>query len=550
MPQSLVPWVETLKIQTKDLGVKRLIPNSSQRRFLAEVERQWRTGKPIRIIILKARQMGMSTITEALLFLWATVFFPGANELVIAHETRSSRSLFAKTRMYWDTWPDDWKVAHPLASSTHQRMLFGDSRSQVQISTARNVKSARGETLFGVHASEVAFWDEAETLMVGLSQAVPRRPGSLVVLESTANGVGNWFHDTWRRAEAGQNEYIPMFFPWFEHQEYRASHEGRADLIDSLGSLDSEERWLKETFDVDDDQLAWRRLTIDNECKGDEDFFHQEYPATAEEAFLTSGHNVYPIPRLKLCFEPHEPLRGVLVRHGDRPEFRADRGGPLHIYKQPSSEANWGEYFVAGDPTYGKHDRACIQVINRRTYEQVATWHGLIDPHSFAEELVKVGQYYNDAVLTCEVEGPGYATIGALMAMNYPRLWRHVLADRLPSSDMGNKALGWSSSTKRKGWAVNFLLKLVLDTDLTIHDKITFVQMRDFTQLTHDPFSGWGPADPKGFDDAIMALAIACICSSTEGGVGYYQPPGPSPNPTPAWMDWQASDDGTTWDVA
>lgn len=532
----LTPWVESLKIQDKKLNVRSLVPNSSQRRLIAEVERQMAAGKPIRIIICKARQMGMSTITEALLFLWATLFYRGASELVIAHETGPSRELFAKTRLFWDLWIPELKRKHPLASSTHQRMQFADSRSQIKISTARNERSARGETLFAVHASEVAFWDEPEALMTGLSKAVPRQPGSLVVLESTANGVGNWFHEEWKRAEAGETEFVPMFFPWFEHEEYRASYEGREDLIEELGRLDSEERFLVDRFGVDLDQLAWRRLVLENECHGSEDEFHQEYPSTSEEAFLSTGHNVYPMNRLKLCYEPHEPMRGQLIRTGDRVDFHPDRGGPLHIYKPPNTDDGWGQYFVAGDPTYGKHDRACIQVINRRTYEQVATWHGLIDPHSFAEELVKVAQHYNDATISCEVEGPGYATIGALLAMNYPKLWRHTQADRLPG-EMGNKALGWSSTTKRKGWAVNFLLKLVMDTDLTVHDKITFVQMRDFTQLTHDPFSGWGPADPKGFDDAIMALAIACICSATEGGLEYYTPGVPS-TPEPAWMDW------------
>lgn len=537
MPASILePWIQTLRIQAKDLGVIPFKPNSSQRRLLAEVERQWRAGEPIRIIIVKARQMGMSTLVEALLFLWATLFYPGANQLVIAHETRSSRALFNKTRMFWDTWPTNFRDTFPLSSSTHQRMEFAESRSQVQISTAKNVKSARGETLFGVHASEVAFWDDAETLMVGLAQAVPRRAGTMVILESTANGIGNWFHQQWQRAELGVSGYTPMFFPWYEHEEYRATHEGRPDLVENLGALDTEERWLVENYGVDNDQLAWRRLTIENECKGDLDFFHQEFPATSEEAFLTSGRNVFPAPRLRLCYEPQEPARGFLVVEGNKIEFRPDNGGPFFMYKPPADDINWGNYFVAGDPTYGMHDRACIQVINRRTFEQVAAWHGVIDPVNFSTELINVARFYNDAILTCEVEGPGFATIGAIIAKNYPKVWQHTQADHIPTSQ-GNKSLGWSSTFKRKSWAINFLLKLVLDADLTIHDKITFAQMLDYAQKTTDPFSPYGPASPDGFDDAVMALAICCICSITDSPTGHYEAPDIPKHP-PDWEGW------------
>lgn len=502
----------------------------AQRRFVAEVERLYNARQPVRIITLKARQLGLSTLTEGILFLW-NFLHPGTGQMVIAHQTKSTRSLFEKTKLYWRTWP--FANNYGLVSDTQHRFAW-TNLSTMEVATARNIESARGMTLSGVHGSEVAFWDEPEDLMLGLKQTVPRRPRSIMVLESTANGVGDYFHHTWTDAEAGQSEFSPLFFPWWEHYEYTARHIGIAPEID--GPLDPDEKFLRDSLGLDSNRLAWRRFSIDNDFNGDPDHFRQEYPATPSEAFLHTGNNIFPEAKLKECYAPMQGERGFFERYGDRTEWIPERTGPWTIYLPPSEDRDWGKYFIGADPTHatGK-DRACIQIINRRSCEQVAVYHGHEEPIALGREILKAASYYNDAWVSSEAEGPGYATIATLINSNYPNIWRWRRFDRLPGSNFSN-LFGWSNNWKSKELAVSYLKYMVLKGTggplgrsvgedgrwhAGIHDPITYAQMGDFT--TRSDWS-YGNADPDGFDDAVDALCIAHICANSDGPLEYYDP--------------------------
>ncbi len=502
----------------------------AQREFVAEVERQYNSNKPVRIITLKARQLGMSTLTEGILFFW-NFLHPGSGQLVIAHKTASTRWLFDKTKLFWRNW--DYAPSYELLSDTQHRFAWSNL-STMQVATAANVQSGRGMTLSAVHGSEVAFWDDPEELMLGLKQTIPRRPRTILVLESTANGVGDYFHKTWTDAEAGQSEFAPLFFPWWRHYEYTARHIGIRGEID--GSLDPDEKFLRDTLGLDEDRLAWRRFSIDNDFNGDPDSFRQEYPATPSEAFLHTGNNLFPEAKLKECYAPMAGERGYFERYSDRVEWVPDRTGPWTIFLPPSENRDWGKYFVAADPTHatGK-DRACVQVINRRSCEQVAVYHGYHPPIELGYEILKAAQYYNDAECSSEAEGPGYGVIATLLNSDYPHVWRWRRFDRLPGTNMSN-LYGWSNNWKSKELAISYLKHMVLKGEYGpmgrrlgedgkhhagIHDAITFEQLCDFT--TRNDWS-YGNADPDGYDDAVDALCIAHICSSSDGPLEFYDP--------------------------
>lgn len=508
-------------------GLRPLEPNWAQDEFLDEVERQRNDGKPVRIIILKARQLGMSTITEAVLF-WDAFLHDHRHSMVIAHETDSSEHLLGMTKTYWEHFP--YKALYTPKYLSRKELEWKETNSTIRVATAKNVRTGRGRTLQALHASEAAFWDRPAELMLGLRQTIPQVPGTLIIVESTGNGVGDWFYETWQEAEIGENDYTPLFFPWWRHPEYCGSFIG---VTRPLGHLTEEERILK-AIGVDDDHLVWRRWAIKNLAGNDDSTFMQEYPATPEEAFISTGTNVFPISALRQCYEPMEGARGFMIRDGERVKFATDRSGPMTMYRTPSADSDWGQYFVAGDPTHTTMgDYACVQVINRRTYEQVATWRGKIDPMSFAEELAKIGRYYNNAVISTEVEGPGYATVGRLMELDYPNIWRHRWADKTPGKLA--ETYGWSTTFKRKEWAIGWLIKLLVDQDLTLHDKTTFNEMATYVTL---PQGGYGPADWRDHDDTVMAMAIACICSSTEGPLAAYEGRKEAPEPVPVWEEW------------
>lgn len=528
---SLMPLVKQLTIRTKDLELVPIRPNWAQTEFLHTHDEQVRQGKPVRIVVLKARQLGLSTITNALLFARSFVY-EQSHSLVIAHENDASEYLFGMTHLFWETFP--YHDLYTPKYISRRELSWKETGSSIRIATARNVKAGRGRTVHALHASEVAFWEHPEETMLGMRQTIPNRPGSMIVLESTANGVGNWFYDVWNAAVSNDVDYVPLFFPWWKHYEYTGSASG---LNAPLGALNSDEKLLTK-LGVSEDHLVWRRWAIRNLADNNEDTFRQEYPATPEEAFIASGTNVFPIHKLKEVYEPQRGQRGFLFRgDGGQVEFKPDISGPLTIFRLPSSDRDWGKYFVGGDPTHTTFgDNAVAQVINRRTYEQVAIWQGKIDPMSFGEELAKLGTFYNNATISTEIEGPGYATVGRLVEMNYPQLWQARWADKSPGKIADT--YGWSTTFKRKEWAVGHLLKLVVDRDITIHHDNTMNEMRNYVTL---PQGGYGNAGGRDkHDDCVMALAIACICASTDGPQMAYvgQEMNPNMERIPQWADW------------
>ncbi len=509
---SLEPMLRRLSIRDKQLGVVNLDLNWAQREMLDVIDDQVKRDVPVRVIVLKARQLGISTLTEGIMFLRSFIY-ENSRSLVLAHELDSADNLFQMTQFFWETYP--YAPLFTTKWASRRELAWEETGSSVKIASARNTRAGRGSTLNSLHASEVAFYDHPEELMLGMRQTIPNVPGSMIVLESTANGVGNWFYDTWNAAMENEIEYAPLFFPWWKHYEYTASYAGLT--MPAVFHKTEEERALA-ALGVGDDHLVWRRWAIRNLADGDINLFMQEYPATAEEAFIASGSNVFPHDQTKDCYVHEDPRRGFLMRTGDKVEFVPDRHGPLRMFREPSPDTDWGQYFIGADPAHNtRQDFAAAQVINRRTYEQVAIWHGHIDPFGFADELAKLGIFYNQATIATEIEGPGYGTVGRLTALDYPHLWRTRWADKSPGKI--SETVGWSTTQKRKEWAVANLLKLVVDGDITFHDRRTYDEMRNFVTLP----LGFGPADEQhGHDDCVMSLAIACVCSSSEGPLQAY----------------------------
>lgn len=510
---NLRPLVRQLSIVTKDIQVVRFEPNWAQNEYLDEVQRQMERYNRVRIITLKARQLGISTVTTACAFsmAFAYEYYKG---MIVAHENDASEHLLGMVNTYWEQYP--FRRLYTPKHLTVKNMKWKETGSELKIATAKNATTGRSKTIHFLHASEVAFWEKPGTTMLGLRQTIPDAAGTFVVLESTANGQGNYFHSMWNLAVDGEVEYVPLFFPWWRHPEYLASYVGLP--YHNIGQLDDEERALR-SMGLSDDRLAWRRWAIKNKTENDIEKFHQEYPSTPEEAFVASGRNVFPIHHLRRCYEPMAGIDGHLLREGNRVRFVPDPRGPLRIFRTPAADRDWGRYFIGADPTQTtRGDFGCAQVINRRTLEQVAVWRGRIDPGTFAEELAKLGIYYNTAGIAPEKEGPGSLTIGKLLGMEYPFVWQHAKIDKTPGKVTGD-TYGWSTTAQTKHAAIGWLLKVLVDGDITIHDRRTYHEMRDYV-TTED--GGYGPAAEDGFDDTVMGMAIAIICHMLEGPVPAY----------------------------
>jgi hypothetical protein len=271
-----------LQIRTKDSGLKKFILNSAQVYIHNKIEQQSKDTGKVRAIILKGRQQGASTYVGGR-FIHKTTHNKGVRAFILTHDGESTNALFEMTERYYDNLPPSVK---PVASTANAKELhFGAIDSGYKIGTAGNKAVGRGQTLQYFHGSEVAFWMNASEHTKGIMQAVPDAPGTEVIWESTANGVGNFFHQQWKIAEKGLSEFIPIFVPWFWQIEYiKAAPEGfkTTEEEDSLASY----------YELSNEQVYWRRIKIaelTTDGVDGEKAFKQEYPMNAAEAFQVSG---------------------------------------------------------------------------------------------------------------------------------------------------------------------------------------------------------------------------------------------------------------------
>ena len=264
-----------LKIRSKDGQIVPFVINAAQTVVHSMLEDQIkRTGK-VRALILKGRQQGMSTYIGAR-FYWKTSLRAGKQASILTHLQDSTDALFDMTRRYHELCPDALK--QPTSAASAKELRFTDMDSGYTVATAGSKAVGRGRTIQYMHCSEAAFWPNAEDHLAGIGQAVPDLPGTEVIFESTANGVGNLFHQMWINAEKGKGEYIPVFIPWFLQLEYRKKPPADFALYDS-------ERIYAQLHKLDDEQMYWRRVKIQDDFRNDMALFCQEYPATSAEAF-------------------------------------------------------------------------------------------------------------------------------------------------------------------------------------------------------------------------------------------------------------------------
>jgi hypothetical protein len=512
---NLWPLLEQLSIKTKSGQIIKLDRNDpeygpAQRAYVAKIEHDYNAGLPLRFIILKARQLGLSTITEAVLFLLCFIH-PATNALVLSKERDDSNYLFSMTKRYWELGP--FRQHFNTRYDREGYLEWSGIESSFISDTANKKDPGRGKTIRAVHASEVAFWEE-EIDVSGLMESVPDEPGTIIVLESTANGVGGLFYDVWQDAcdPESDSSFTPMFFPWFKHDPYTIANHHL-----SFEDLEAEERAIIEAFprDVTLGKLAWRRRKI---ASIGIDKFHENYPCTPEEAFLSTGSNVFDMEDLRHCYKELPCDHGFLYSDNGRVAFREDPDGKLSVYKYPDQRGK-RQYAVALDPTLTlTGDPACIQVLDRATLEQVAVWWGHTDPKSLGNIAMMLGYFYNTAMLNTEVQGGGLAVIEVWRTNGYPNIWFDRRPDKVRTS---NAVMCWSMSQRNKEWAIGTTKSYVGRHALLLHHYGTYYEM---SQYIVDENGDFGPARRSGHDDTVTSLMIGVMTVMTEQ----------------LYMDWQA----------
>lgn len=267
-------------IRTKVGKVESFHFNKAQRYIHERLEEQKAKTGRVRALILKGRQQGCSTYVGARYY-HSTTWRKGLKTFILTHEDQATQNLFEMVNRYHEHCP---VFVRPTTGAANAKELYFDKLdSGYKVGTAGSKGVGRSSTIQLFHGSEVAFWPHAETHAAGVLQAVPDADGTEVILESTANGVGNLFHEKWKDAENGIGDFIAIFVPWYWQDEYRKPADG---LV-----MTDEEKQYAEAYGLDAEQIAWRRNKI-AELK-DDTLFKQEYPANAAEAFQMSGHDSF-----------------------------------------------------------------------------------------------------------------------------------------------------------------------------------------------------------------------------------------------------------------
>lgn len=519
------PWFmqNFLKIRDKNANLIDFKINKAQKAFEEEIRRCEREGIPKRFIILKARQMGFSTFTEGLIY-HDTSTNPLKTSMIIAHEDSASQNLFNMSKLFYEEMPD---ILKPMKKYANGKVLSFENpttddnekkknpglRSKITVSTAGTVEVGRSGTIHNIHASEVAFFPDAKTTMLGLLQCVPDASNTLVVLESTANGIGGYFYEQWQMAVKGESDFIPLFYPWFFDPSYTKdfiTEEQREEFINEVEQVTTdykgekiltEEKQLKEQFDLTYEQLNWRRWAIRNKCQGDVELFRQEYPSTPEEAFIASGRPVFDIGALrKYLTLTKEPERGYLKDVGGKVQFVPDEKGYLHIFEHPKP----GEYYAIGaDVAEGKADGDySVGMVGTQDFRLNCMWYGHIDPDLFGVELVKLARYYNDAYLGVENNNHGLATLKAIQREDYWNVYFAKNYDRI--ADKITQKLGWNTNSKTKPMMIDKLREFVREMYLEIPSRLVINELLSYI-ICDD---GSTNAQQGSHDDTVMALAI------------------------------------------
>lgn len=303
-----------LSIREKDGSVSRFRFNKAQLYLHERLEEQrLRTGR-VRALILKGRQQGCSTYVGGR-FYHKVTHRRGCRCFILTHEQDATNNLFGMVERYHENCPP--LVRPETGAANAKELSFSALDSGYAVGTAGTKAVGRSQTIQLFHGSEVAFWPNAATHFAGVVQAVPDLPGTEIILESTANGPAGEFYERWQMAEAGIGDYIAVFIPWFWQEEYRKPvPEGFAPT--------EEESEYQRLHGLDLEQIVWRRAKI-AELK-DPLLFMQEYPATAAEAFQTTGHDSYIPAGLVLTARKRRcDAHGPLVIGADPARFGDDR---------------------------------------------------------------------------------------------------------------------------------------------------------------------------------------------------------------------------------
>ena len=523
--RSSLGWQRSnLKIVNKKSQLIPLVHNIAQLKVNNTLRLQKDRELPVRAIVLKARQFGISTYIAASNF-EAVNRMSNHHACIVSADIDATNKVFSMYETFQHEMPIQFK-RETKRSNRKEIVYDAPHRSSILCQTAGKQVLGRGGTTQKIHASEVAFWANAKKQLLGLLQEVPETPESLVVLESTACGVGGEFHDRYwgavdhlRENPEDYSGYLPIFLPWYIFPEYQTAIPQQLKSNGQLRLINAEPYLELETVDflksknifLTDEQVYWRRGKIKNACGGDLSLFKQEYPATAKEAFQSTGKMIFS-PTL---LDRHEQNCTVSIatveftEPGNRvtPENVLRHQNCWKIWKWPESNH---EYIVYGDVCEGllanpndpksDPDFHAAGIFDRDTFELVATFHGRCDTIPYGEQMVRAAKFYNYAWSSPEINSCGLAVLNEFKRANYPKIYQR-LAKEEEDVEEESARLGYRTTVLNRKPGIETLKKVLKDLDIIIYDKAVIDELRVFVNKNGRP-----EAENGYHDDFVMML--------------------------------------------
>lgn len=456
------------KIKTKHKTIETFTRNLAQQNYAAR--------KGNKNMILKARQLGFTT--ECLIdFLDDTITNPNTSTAIIAHKKDKVIKMFEMVKRAYENMPDALRPKSSLENTNEIYFPELDSKIYVTMDT-------RSETVNNLHVSEAHFIRNAEDMLAGTLESVPK--DGKINLESTGNGVAGKFYEEWTDPDS---EYKKHFYNWLWDEEYSEETDKTLEqLLDEYRVLSMRFGTIPDIykrFDLTKEQFNW----YIGKVKRHKQLVVQEYPTTDMEAFLATGRNVFHMTDI----QKHSAIPPIERKYGD-----------LLIWEHPLKNFN---YVIGVDASEGRGgDNAVIEVLNAYTGEQVAEFaNNYTPPDKLAALAIQIGHYYNNALIVPESNNHGHAVIQVLRPA-YFNLYRRETVDTLSGSK--NEIIGWNTSGMTKPLLVDNLEEAVREKQIQIHSDDLLKELKIFVQTDESGKQGYG-AEGSGKDDRVIAVGLA-----------------------------------------
>jgi hypothetical protein len=516
-----VKMMARLNIRSRDTGQTvpfRLRPQ--QQRVIAMLKEHQGKGRRLFAIFLKARRVGISTLVGGLQMAHIAAK-PDSRAGIIAQTKEVSRELFDQAGGF----AEDMRRINPGVLVMNNEIVYPHQNapdSSLKHYTAATIWGTRGLTLSSIHMTEAAFYPYEGAYRSILNTLSSADPDCLCMIETTANGMegpGESYYEYWNAAVAGENEFLPIFLPWYEDDAYVADPEMARDA-----PANDYEKWLmREVKDeitgrkvvLSKEQIAWFRTTLATKCEGRIDVWRAEFPSTPSESFVATGNPAFSEDEMRYAgstaMEPrHQGMIEINpitlkpeVRFSPTPDFEK-----IQIWEMPQPHTH---YFAGVDTARGNlenknpGDFAAIVVWNAETGNQAARYAARVSPETLSEMASLVGRFYNDACLNVEINGLGYVVMKELREKHlYP--FQHRWKGRDDKFDgRPGTVYGFETTMRSRNMMFNLFRTALYRKSVVIKDKVLLQQMQAAKM------EAWRFEISVGHDDVFFAAILGWI---------------------------------------